>query len=334
MIIQCPSCGFSQPQDKYCAQCGIDMETFVKVDKKNSLLKSPLILTILFILLAGTSSFLLFKKEQLELQKNIAFLQGKTFGKKIATQSLETKSNRPSESHDEAANTQVTVSSENKAVLNSESIEGNNTHSGTQELNPSSPAVTNENSSQFTLHIYYTEITDRLMNQIFEESSTTVQLNSFGDYSAGILPEFSKKINLSNPLVKIHHKLTKPLDLDKPITWFVGSQTHKDPDSDVGFLNYFELTEFDGNQYKGNLEIIRNWKDSPEASLPVNKAQYPAMLEMNKGFGFFITGLMPRISTNESNESLFKEDVFKILKSTQFKSKTSEFVIFFEIERN
>ncbi len=28
MLINCPRCGFQQPKDKYCAQCGVDMETF------------------------------------------------------------------------------------------------------------------------------------------------------------------------------------------------------------------------------------------------------------------------------------------------------------------
>ncbi len=28
MLVNCPKCGFSQPKDKYCAACGIDMESF------------------------------------------------------------------------------------------------------------------------------------------------------------------------------------------------------------------------------------------------------------------------------------------------------------------
>ena len=28
MLVNCPRCGFSQPNDQYCAQCGVDMQSF------------------------------------------------------------------------------------------------------------------------------------------------------------------------------------------------------------------------------------------------------------------------------------------------------------------
>lgn len=28
MLVDCPKCGFNQPQDRYCARCGVDMESF------------------------------------------------------------------------------------------------------------------------------------------------------------------------------------------------------------------------------------------------------------------------------------------------------------------
>lgn len=28
MLVDCPKCGFNQPKDRYCARCGVDMETF------------------------------------------------------------------------------------------------------------------------------------------------------------------------------------------------------------------------------------------------------------------------------------------------------------------
>src|ERR1022692_1365529 len=28
MLVNCPKCGFSQPKDRYCAKCGVDMDSF------------------------------------------------------------------------------------------------------------------------------------------------------------------------------------------------------------------------------------------------------------------------------------------------------------------
>lgn len=52
MIIECPKCKFSQPQDVYCAQCGIDMATFKAPEEPTlkRVLQSPLFgMTLVFI---------------------------------------------------------------------------------------------------------------------------------------------------------------------------------------------------------------------------------------------------------------------------------------------
>src|SRR6185312_12310386 len=33
MMMECPRCGFSQPKDRYCASCGLDIEQFLKKPK-------------------------------------------------------------------------------------------------------------------------------------------------------------------------------------------------------------------------------------------------------------------------------------------------------------
>ena len=33
MMVNCPKCGFSQPQDQYCAKCGVDMIAFRPAEK-------------------------------------------------------------------------------------------------------------------------------------------------------------------------------------------------------------------------------------------------------------------------------------------------------------
>ena len=55
MLVRCPKCNFSQPQDQYCAQCGIDMLSFKPIDLPihKKLLKSGLF-QFMFVLVLGT----------------------------------------------------------------------------------------------------------------------------------------------------------------------------------------------------------------------------------------------------------------------------------------
>lgn len=68
--------------------------------------------------------------------------------------------------------------------------------------------------------------------------------------------------------------------------WFIGIN-QRDSDQEVGFLHYLEISDTDGASFKGNLEIIRSWKESSDAShLPSVKNQYPAMFELRKILDF------------------------------------------------
>lgn len=351
MLINCPNCGFSQPQDKYCAQCGVDMESFQKKDSGRSFFKSPLVLLSIFIVTTAIGGFLFYKQDKENLQTRLNYLQGKNPAAVTKTM-MTTNSELPAgliEDHNQSdstatVNTVPSQSPTNKidgtTAASSTAISASPTATPTESITKdgknlaaNSPA-SNPGIGPYVAHIYYAEVNYRALMQIYEDSKTTGQFNSFGDYTAGIFSGFDKKVNLTNSQIKILQKIDKNLDLNKPLQWFIGIN-QRDSDQEVGFLHYLELSDTDGSSFKGNLEIIRSWKESSDAAhLPSVKNQYPAMFELSKDSGFFITGIMPRASNLESDEALLSLDLFKILKSSQFKSKTSEFVIFIDFERN
>ena len=58
----CPKCGFSQPDDYYCAQCGVNVEKYVKKKRKKRF-NLGLIITVLSIAALSLALFMSIQEE-------------------------------------------------------------------------------------------------------------------------------------------------------------------------------------------------------------------------------------------------------------------------------
>lgn len=69
-MITCPNCGFSQPDDGYCASCGVDMKSYVP---KRSLFSVPVTYMTLLVVTVIVSSFYIYSvvKEHVLEQKTV-----------------------------------------------------------------------------------------------------------------------------------------------------------------------------------------------------------------------------------------------------------------------
>ena len=59
----CPKCNFSQPDDYYCAQCGVNVEKYVQKQKKKRF-KRRLVITVLSITILSLALFMSIQKDQ------------------------------------------------------------------------------------------------------------------------------------------------------------------------------------------------------------------------------------------------------------------------------
>src|SRR4051812_20895302 len=67
MIVNCPKCGFTQPKDRYCAKCGVDMEAFrpKKAPLSSRILKSWIFQSaVLIVAIVTALSFLRLQRER------------------------------------------------------------------------------------------------------------------------------------------------------------------------------------------------------------------------------------------------------------------------------
>lgn len=331
MLINCPKCGFQQPKDKYCAQCGVDMETFrpAKPPFFQRVFGNPIVpLSILIVMVSGIG-FFMYKSGQENLQNRVTYLKS----------SVQIESSTTS-----AANTDEQVLSASGDTpppppppTPTHSTEVASTIAGNEAVDPAAkafagPTPAAEKPKTTQIVVYYAEVGRGMLGDFVNSSRGTGQYLSFNDYSAGILPGINKA--LTAPTVKILHKEQRSLS-QKSNQWFLGWTDKRDPSRQIGLNTYFEVNDMEAGNLRGNIEILRTWREETAPGIfEVHKRTFPAIFEIGGETGFFMWGVMPRRSNLPNEDELVEVDVYKILRSPQFRSHESEFVIFVEFERS
>lgn len=323
MLIKCPRCGFQQPKDKYCAQCGVDMETFKpKVPPAwKRILGSPLLQLSLLILVAGAVGTLLYSKGQQRLERRVRPL----------TSSLQVSSSKNDPAFLDDNNTSPTEGEETNTPTATPQADGSlNAYKVAPGSQP--PAATESpHAGNPQVIVYYAEIGRDALISLFVASRNSGQFMEFSDYSAGLVPSLSKI--LSNPQIKVLHKEVKSLESAKTLQWFYGIKDPKDQSLELGMTTFLGVNEIENGALRGNIEIQRSWREPlTSGGFENQKKSFPAEFEIDTDSGFFISGVMPRRSYLDNDQELSNIDVYKVLSSTQFRSGESHFVIFLDFE--
>lgn len=308
-----------------------------KPPRKSAFLRyatDPLLYLTIALLVIGISITTLYKKDKTDLAQRVKFLKG----------SLQIASTEGQESKLAAAKVQSaeepTEDDDSEALAPAAAPAAVSATAA-----PIAPAATTAAvaSGTTTANIYYAEVPRRALERLYEESQATGQFNSFGDYTAGILPEVQKRITAEGLKIRVLEKSTKAIA--KSQHWFTGIHDNEF-DEDLGLSTFIELAETENGIFRGNLEIVRNLREidldrsrgiaatDPGAGAPApQKNSYPAIFEMGPSSDFFISGVLPRKTRVTHEEELSRKGPFEILRSPAFQNKETEFVIFIEFEK-
>lgn len=343
MLINCPRCGFQQPNDKYCAQCGVDMETFKPTTPPawKRFFGNPLIQLSLVVLVAGSVGITLYQKGQQNLERRVSYLKSTVQINSTSGESTETTAppdeaqmaNQSSEAADGEVNAYRVEPPQPPA-------EATATVSSDLAPAPSPEELENQGAakapkSEAHLIVYYAEVPRGRLNAIFTTSRATGQFMNFNEYTAGILPDFKKNV-LDRSEIIILHKEDRPLRTARTLQWSYSAKNRMNPSMEVGLTTFFELGEVENNNLRGNLEIQRNWLEpSPNGSLELQRKSFPAIFEIGGETGFFMSGVLPPGPEigGPIEEDLMNFEVYKILRSPRFRAGQSEFVIFVDFEK-
>lgn len=340
MLINCPRCGFQQPKDKYCAQCGVDIETFKPVTPPawKRFLGSPLTQLSLLVIVAGGVGVTLYQKGQQNLERRVSYLKSTVQINASPDESAQTLSQNSEASLNADANLPAEATQNPDGSVNAYKVEAPSANPVAAASASPSPADEKKDlrilakSGSPHLIVHYAEVSKASLNGLFAASRSTGQFMNFNDYSAGIVPSLRRA--LADPQSKILHTEDRALDKSKTLQWSYGLKDRQDPATEIGLTTFFEISEMDTTNLRGNLEIQRTWKEiSSSGSLEIQRKSFPAIFEIGGDTGFFMSGVLPAQSNLENDDELTAIDVFKVLRSPQFRAGDSELVIFVEFKK-
>lgn len=335
MLIKCPRCGFSQPKDRYCAQCGIDMEIYKPKSESFStkLFRSPLTHAVLLAALAAVVASTIVKRNhsnhesstiqpQRAYEKNVVQINSGSDEASSTTAPSEAPQTEAGPPNDlNTAADPMTLPPEEPAPTVT-AVATSASNKITEDLNRSAGAIKNPSTTGVKVSIYYTLINMQVLGRIFEESQNNGSFASFSDYSAGLWVDAERRMNSLGTAIKILDKSDKTVDDLKTLSWQIGSRSNEG--TLYGFTTRLEPREIERGTFKGSLLIQRNWSE---------KNSYPNEIEITPASGFFISGLLPHTWPDGLNPQQANVLPFTVLKDPGFSSRNFEFVMIIVVHK-
>lgn len=328
MLIHCPKCGFQQPQDQYCARCGVDMLNYKPnsiESSRKAVSRSGLIQIIFFVILVASISFFIGKSDH--EQKWVTKMRGLPSAIKTTTTSSTTQLESPTAPNNDSnpdfenaeKSPEIEIAVESPDQLNRLTGDTISTASENKldDSSPNSKAKT-ESLSLTTLNpdisVSFIEVSKPILTQWIQQAQSKNSFQNFPEFSAGIL-HISLQ-NLENQIKKLK-KEGSQVQAGK-IFSFLSGKSFDDGSDFIGFQTQIEIKSLENQLIKGQFSLVKNTRQ--------NKEQFVAELELQKGTTFF---LIPKNSMNgfENEPSLLQIRPFQILQSTDFQNTKSEFVI-------
>ena len=329
-MINCPRCGFSQPKDKYCAQCGLDIETYraPEVPLFKQVFGHPLFQISAVLLIALTSGIFVYRHNREEIQERVSFFrQGIQYNR-----SMKSSLPPPNETATEgqAVTDEAAVPGELMTTATEDDSAGSPTASA---VTPAAAAVAKSaDNSKIKVRIQYVEVNEAVLSQIYSDSRNSGQFNSLGDHVAGIWPSGKKKITSLRGW-QVLGKEEKSYEEGRTLQFFAGLRGN-DPENDLGLTTYMEVSGTDLQGLHGHLEVVRAWREpNPTASEPAAAIQrrfYPTAVDLPADAFLFIAGALPRGTGMDTDPYLTNIEPFKLLKN---KNRSTEFLIVVDFDK-
>lgn len=330
MLVNCPRCGFSQPNDQYCAQCGVDMHSFKQ--KKQPLFKqllSKAVVQIAILLMAaffvGQNIFRL-QEPQNWVQK-ITHFRGMSTSKK--TNSLASPGSAEEfQAEKNAARASglplpPPVSLPPVSLKNQENSAGQTSEPGTNSALAASSLASADtqgdarNLGSVSFKLTYAEISMENLAKLVADSTNLGLYQILTTYSAGIINDFSKHAGNFKQILKRTDLKLSPGATNSNLSGTMspdGSQI-------LGLVTSIDYKSNENDIIHGNINVTN--------ASSQNNELYPAEFNLPKGSAFFIIGALKRESFNEDRAKLTMPP-FQVFKSADFMTRKTEFVIIVE----
>ncbi len=330
MLINCLRCGFSQPKDQYCAQCGVDMQSYKP--KAEPILKKILQSGIFQIIVLLTIAVLIGQyiirgdRQQTWVQKITRFqsvTKASSSSSVIAPPAIEiTEASSQSASGDttegelkDLKDQEISIPMASAQPLFAASglaASGNNTNARVAES-------ANENQAPI-FRLSYAEVPRETLAKWVNESTNAGLFQNLSEYSAGIITDFRKRTDTSMTTL-----LTKEIKLavGQSNTTTSATTPQENGSQVIGLASELQYRANENGIVHGSISVSRNASQG--------RVDFPAEFDLPRGAVFFMVGALK--SNNFANEKTrLTMPPFQILNSVDFMTQKTEFVIIIEPE--
>lgn len=343
MIVNCPKCGFSQPKDRYCANCGVDMETY---RPKSAPITSRILKSWIFqaaVLISAIVVALSVVKIQRERERQVQEV-ALAPPSAVSNNSAGTQPPPPPPPPATAATVAVATPAAATAATNTTASStgargvvpmsvGNPTRAASPATSPARAGGESNRDSTFTqIDLVYAEIPRSVLANL-ESASRMLDADNV---SVGVYPNianFMRQLTSSGQRVRALRVLESARSLavhvNQPIITFKGM---RDPniDRNIGITSQIIPTAMDENGLHLQVDIQRTVREQGTAG-GVAEFAYQSEMILTKGSGAFIAGLLPRWTLTNGERAFYTNaGVLKVLASPDYQSDLSEFVLFIE----
>ncbi len=328
MLINCPRCGFSQPKDQYCAQCGVDMQSFkpksIPVTKKIfQSTKTHVILLLVGAALIG--QYVIRSEEPQRWVQKMTRSQGVTKSKaKFNDSTSETSGVSESASEANGPNDHLGAMKNKELAVNANveqpiAVGSNASGAFDGAATTTAASLKDASTTEPTFQILYAEVATSTVNRWIADSSNAGLYQNLQEYSAGILPDFRKKIDTT---VRVLKSSEKKLAVGQGDTNFSGTAGDESGQI-IGIASNIEFRSQENGSVHGTIVVNRTQRQGRE--------NFPAEFDLPKGSAFFMLGAIRTNSFSVEREQL-NMPPFQIFKSPDFAARKTEFVIILEAE--
>lgn len=338
-MMKCPRCGFTQPRDQYCAQCGLDISNY-KPPKKSlfdQITQNPLAQLIFVGLIIFFVASSIIKKKKDTVSERVKYLKGNL---QISSEKPNTNSTADQRAQTPPPNdynqTKPSAMAESRGFSNPKPTDANSPNA-TKSMTAQDTKGLSQNSENKVSHVVkinFYEISNRVRDMLVDESRGTGQFNAFSDYYyAGLLNQFHHKLKSFGNQAQLLHSEIKNVENDKSISWFNGLESST-TGNNIGFRYALEVSEIEPGLFKLNFEILKSWKEGVGTNTSIEKTSFPIQIDMQKSSAAFIGGiLIPPATQQENDDYISSIPPFSILKSRLFRAGQTQFMTLIEIEK-
>jgi hypothetical protein len=359
-MINCPKCDFLQPNDQYCARCGVDMFAYQPAEKpfaqrllRNTWFQFSLLAIILFtgfgVIREHNSRLLAARIAEIEnassqrildpsLSTSDAASEAETAGQ--ARSFAETDSQKPAALSESVPVPPPSELSASPPASGSPSTAAGSALGANQArtLAETAPRVSNEeqigslapNGLATNLRVSFAEINRSLLNEIISESRSM----AFGSVTVATGLNFETKIKAAETNGEfrvLESSPQQPLRINQPVMIFKGTRDEMSGQN-LGLTLQITPSQLDESGTHVQIELLRVLRESG-ANPPIEEVNIPLPDDFTipRGASLIISGTMPRKTLTENEDRLYRSvNILRILTTESFRSGSSEFVIHIE----